>query len=317
MNDKGNETRFVGDIMKNDMLCREPRDKDNIGAIIIFAAFFIMSYWMQDFILSISTQILMIAVIIFVLHHAQSKTKEISQWIQPSIYSIPPANIPNIVFWNIFAISPLFNRYKSEFKKRCKLENQVQDSKNEINKISGIINDLNDKKSRCKADNPEESLSLASKTEINILSEKISNQTKKKNKKMEECLKLEISIENKGHTLNKLKEDARVIVITKSKKSYNEKYEKEVKSEEEKKKRRKNRKEKEKNDIKKLVREIEELINYNKLNTTDDAIINELAIIEKQIKRIAESFESDNLPYIDTMTEIKNLRNDINKIITL
>jgi hypothetical protein len=214
--------------MKKEIIYSENSDTDNkLGALVTFVAFLIVFYWMQEAILSFSTQILIIVVNVFVFHRAQLKIKEISQWIHPSIYSIPPFKISNLVRWNLFALSPLLNRYKIEVEKRSILESRVKNSKKEIKKISDTINDLNNKISRCQANNPEKTLSLASKTEINVLLEKISNEIKRRDEVEAKRSKLEMEIKKKDKQLYQLREDARVIIL-KSKKGHNKKYEEEV-----------------------------------------------------------------------------------------
>lgn len=281
-----------------------------VGVVIVLA----IIYYIIMFILSILTQILIVAIIAFVVYRVHSKRNEITEWIQPSIVSMTEPEISSVVFLSLFHIAPIYNRYNNEYKKYSELKNELQNLKKEIWRTSSTIEDYQKKIRICK--NRGEPISPATKTEIGILRDKISNETDNKDRLENQYSNLENLMKKKGDELDKLKKDAHGFIIG-HKKGYKEKYEKEEETwerEEREAVKAAARKQKEKKEIEELVIETNGLIKSAISKATDDIIITGLKIIEAELSSIYKDFELNKISYIDTKKHILELRDMIKKI---
>jgi len=301
--------------MIKDFLHDERGDGEEIcGGIIAIVIVLAIIYYIIMFILSIFTQILIIAIIVFVVHRVHSKQNEIIKWIQPSIESMTKAEISSVIFLNLFHVAPIYNRYNNKYKKFNELETKLHNVKKEIERTSDGIEDHQKKIRICK--NRGEPISPATKTEIGILRDKISNETDNKDRLENQYSNIENLMKKKRYELDKLKNDAHGFIIG-HKKGYKEKYEKEeVAWEREKREAAKAaaRKEKEKKEIEELVIEINSLIKSAISKATDDIIITGLKVIEVELSSIYKAFELNKVSYIDAKKHILELRDMIKKI---
>ena len=281
-----------------------------IGVVIVLA----IVYYIIMFILSILTQILTVAIIVFVVYRVHSKRNKITEWIQPSIVSMTEPEISSVIFLNLFHVAPIYNRYTNEYKKYNELENELQNLKKEIWRTAGTIEDYQKKIMICK--NRGEPISPATKTEIGILRDKISNETDNKGRLENQYSNLENLMKKKGDELDKLTKDAHGFIIG-HKKGYKEKYEKEEETweqEEREAAKAAARKEKEKKEVEELVIETNGLIKSAISKATDDIIITGLKIIEAELSSVYKDFELNKMTYIDAKKHILELRDMIKKI---
>ena len=255
-----------------------------VGVIIVLA----IIYYIIMFILSILTQILIVAIIAFVVYRVHSKRNEITEWIQPSIESMTEPEISSVVFLNLFHIAPIHNRYNNKYKKYNGFKNELQNLKKEIWRTSGTIEDYQKKIRICK--NRGEPISPATKTEIGILRDKISNETDNKDRLKNQYSNLENLMKKKGDELDKLKKDTHGFIIG-HKKGYQEKYEKEEEAwEGEEKKREEERKREE------LYQKFDEEIEEKLYNTK---------IFLEEIQRLRETKPS----------EVKEYKSEVDRMI--
>ena len=181
------------------------------GGIIAIGIIITIIYYVIMIILSILTQILIIAIIAFVVYRVHSKRNEITEWIQPSIVSMTEPEISSVVFLSLFHVAPIYNRYNNEYKKYNGLENELQNLEKEIWRTSGTIDDYQKKIRICK--NRGEPISPATKTEIGILRDKISNETDNKDRLENQYSNLENLMRKRGDELDKLKKDTHGFII--------------------------------------------------------------------------------------------------------
>jgi len=281
-----------------------------VGVVIVLA----IIYYIIMFILSILTQILIIVIIAFVVYRVHSKQNEITKWIQPSIVSLTESEISRLVLSNLFCVAPIHNRYNIEYKKYNDFESKLQNLKKELKQTSDAIEDYQQKIRICK--NRGEPISPATKTEIGILRDKISNETDNKDRLENQYSNLENLMNKKRDELDKLEKDVHGYIIG-HKEGYKKKYEEEEEAWEIKEReavKAAARREKEKKEIEKLVIETNGLIKSVISKATDDIIITGLKIIEAELSSAYKAFELNKTSYIDAKKHISELRDMIKKI---
>ena len=284
-----------------------------IGVIAIVAILVII-YYIILFILTYLIQILIIVTIALVVYYVYSKQKEITKWIQPSIVSQTESETSRDVLLNFFYIWPIYNKYNNEYRRYNGLEKGLQNLENGIKRTLDTIEDYQKKIMICK--NRGEPISPATKTEISILRDKISNETSIKDRLENQHSNLKNLMQKKRDELDKLKNDVHGIIIG-SKNGYKGKYKEEEDAWEKGKSdaaKAAARKEKEEKMIEELVIETNSLIKSAISKTTDEIIIGGLKIFEAQLSNIYNTFKSNKISYIDARKYILELRDDIRKM---
>ena len=301
--------------MRKDFWHDERGDEGDICiGVIVIVGIIVIIYHIIMFILTYLTQILIIATIAFVIYYVYSKQKEITKWIQPSIVSQTESETSRLVLLNLFYILPIYNRYNNEYRRYKGFENELQNLENGIERTSDTIEDYQKKIMICK--NRGEPISPATKTEISILRDKISNETNNKERMENQHSNLKSLMKKKRDELDKLKNDAHGIIIG-SKNGYKEKYKEEEDAwEREKREAAKAaaRKEKEKKEIEELVIETNSLIKSAISKATDGVIIASLKVCEAQLSNVYNAFELNKISYIDAKKHILELKADVRKI---
>jgi len=301
--------------MNKKILHDERGDGEEIcGGIIVVGIILMIIYYIIMFILSIFTQILIIAIIAFVVYRVYSKQNKITKWIQPSIVSLTESEISISVLLNLFCVAPIYNRYSNEYRKYNGFENKLLNLGNDIKQISDTIEDYQKKIMICK--NRGEPFSPATKIEIGILRDKISIETDNKYRLEKQYLNLKNLMTKKRDELDKLKKDAHGFIIG-HKKGYNEKYKKEEEAWEKAEREAAKEavcKEKEKKEIEELVIETNGLIKSFISKATDGIIIGGLKIFEAELSNIYNSFKLNKISYIDAKKQILELIDEIKKL---
>lgn len=285
--------------MKN-ILCDERGDADTIFEIIVIVVFLVIAYLLLRFMVSTPTQSLIIGIVIFIIYRVVSKTKEITQWIQPYIQCIEGYKLSFQVLLKLLAVSPIFNRYNNQYNQIKMLDEELLDSRTKITDISASIDNHENGILRVKAYNKREELSPASKIEVNKLTEIIANEIQARNKLEEKCSNIQISIEDKRETLVELIERARFTILGESDDTV-------IIEEEERKAR--------KVEISKLIEETKELIDSNKKKIDEGYIIAALIDISTEINKIFEDYKSHKLSDKHTLEKIKELNTYVKKIV--
>ncbi|RZB29480.1 MAG: hypothetical protein AEth_01115 [Candidatus Argoarchaeum ethanivorans] len=286
------------------------------GGIIAVVIILAIIYYVIMFILSILTQILLVATIVFVAYRVHSKRNEITDWIDPSIVSLPRSEIFTIVLLNLFHVAPMYNRHKYENEKYNQIENKIENLNEDLMRTSNIVGDYRRKISILETNNEDRIISASTKAEIGILLENISKETANKKRLEKELSSLYSLLKTKKDELDKLKDGARGSIIG-HKKGYEEKYkEAKIAAEKEAKKAAEAaaRKEKQKKEIKLLIIETKDLIQRNKLRTSDAGILFVLTAIETKLVNIDRAFERAGISYIDAKKNILELKDEIKKI---
>ena len=284
-----------------------------IGVLAI-AAILVIIYYIILFILTYLIQILIIVTIALVVYYVYSKQKEITKWIQPSIVSQTESETSRDVLLNFFYIWPIHNKYNNEYRRYNGLENGLQNLENDIKRTLDTIEDYQRKIIICK--NRGEPISPATKTEISILRDKISNETNIKDRLKNQHSNLKNLMQKKRDELDKLKNDVHGIIIG-SKNGYKGKYKEEEDAWEKGKSdaaKAAARKEKEEKMIEELVIETNGLIKSAISKTTDGVIIASLKLCEAELSNVYNDFDSNKISYIDARKHILELRDDIRKM---
>ena len=301
--------------MRKKFLHDERGDGDEIcGGIIAVVIILAIIYYIIMFILSILTQILIIAIITFVVYRVHSKQNEITKWIQPSIVSLTEPEISRLVLSNLFCVAPIYNRYNVEYRKYNEFENKLQNLRKEIKQTSDTIEDYQKKIKICK--NRGEPISPATKTEIGILHDKISNETDNKYRLESQYSDLENLMKKKGDELDKLKKEAHGFIIGR-KEGYKKKYEEEEEAWERGEREAAKaaaRKEKEKNEIRELVIEINGLIenakSIAKKKCSDPSVLSAFINLQKQLSDLSYCFKIGKISFSNLKRKILDIKSD-------